>query len=565
MEPHIDEVELERLSITYFMSGSRRSVRLEDLARRAAIAETPVPVRNPRFVSASEPEEDLVVIPTQVAEAVLSPEERENPELRANPEVNLEDIDRRPDSVSSEGEESPDEAIVMVNSTRLRYSRFRGDGSKDVDDWMGEFDATAVANQEDLASRQRIFQGLLRGEALKWYQDVPEVIRNNWDRLTDHFLRTFREAGGEARALGRLSKVTMRSSESVRKYGQRVKALIQKLTTEVSPSIQVEWYVAGFPEDMGFQIRQSRPATLREAMETAQNWENSTQSMRRSIEKSEKKEKGRSKKYERKERRRRKFSDSETSSSDTRSDSSNTDSGSSSSEAETSSSRKATKSRREKADKRTVKVKVEDDDSKKMMKSIQESLEAIKVNLADNRKPRRIIPTTRANVWCTKCGGPGHYASECPHGPQKQIHYVDEEGVYYTLPEPETYEEINPVYQIQTGYGRGKAPQQLIRTTMIPQAVGSSQGNFPPPRFPHGCCYICGGPDHYADRCPHRGLGQGAPLPLPCQNCGKYGHPITGCPEPQQVRTVYKQVEVPPRDQTALNYGSKTGIENTDK
>ena len=33
------------------------------------------------------------------------------------------------------------------------------------------------------------------------------------------------------------------------------------------------------------------------------------------------------------------------------------------------------------------------------MKSIQESLEAIKVNLADNREPRRIVPTIRANVW----------------------------------------------------------------------------------------------------------------------------------------------------------------------
>jgi len=57
----------------------------------------------------------------------------------------------------------------MVTTTRLRYNKFRGDGSKDVDDWMGEFEATAVANQEDPDSKQRIFQGLLKGEALKWY------------------------------------------------------------------------------------------------------------------------------------------------------------------------------------------------------------------------------------------------------------------------------------------------------------------------------------------------------------------------------------------------------------
>jgi hypothetical protein len=38
--------------------------------------------------------------------------------------------------------------------------------------------------------------------------------------------------------------------------------------------------VAGFPEAMGFQIRQTRPANLRDAMEAAHNYENSTQSLR---------------------------------------------------------------------------------------------------------------------------------------------------------------------------------------------------------------------------------------------------------------------------------------------
>lgn len=61
----------------------------------------------------------------------------------------------------------------------------------------------------------------------------------------------------------------MKPTESVWKYSQRVKALIQKLTTEIAQNVQVEWYVAGFPENMGFQIRQTRPATLWEAMEAA--------------------------------------------------------------------------------------------------------------------------------------------------------------------------------------------------------------------------------------------------------------------------------------------------------
>ena len=45
----------------------------------------------------------------------------------------------------------------------------------------------------------------------------------------------------------------------------------------------------------------------------------------------------------------------------------------------------------------------------------------------------RLLPTNRANVWCSKCGDNGHYASECYKRPQKQVHFVDPEtGVYYT-------------------------------------------------------------------------------------------------------------------------------------
>ena len=49
-----------------------------------------------------------------------------------------------------------------------------------------------------------------------------------------------------------------------------------------------------------------------------------------------------------------------------------------------------------------------------------------------------------------------------------------------------------------------------------------------------------------------------------CIICG-YGHQLQQCPKPQQVRQIFKQVEVPPRDQTALNYASNTGVENPDK
>ena len=120
-----------------------------------------------------------------------------------------------------------------------------------------EFESTALANQEEPAAKQRIFQGVLKGEALKWYQDVLDLIRNNWEQLTLLFLRTFREVGGEARALGRLSKMTIGTSKSGKRYGQRIKTLIQKQTTDIAPSVQVEWYVVGFPEEMG--SRSGRP------------------------------------------------------------------------------------------------------------------------------------------------------------------------------------------------------------------------------------------------------------------------------------------------------------------
>jgi hypothetical protein len=126
--------------------------------------------------------------------------------------------------------------------------------------------------------------------------------------------------------------MTMRTSESVRKYGQRVKALVQKLTMEIAPSVQVEWYVAGFPEAMGFQIRQTRPASLRETMEAAHNYENFAQSLRKAVRRSEKKDKGKGKKDDRKDRRRRKYSDSDSDSQS--SDSEDSDSASSGSEEE---------------------------------------------------------------------------------------------------------------------------------------------------------------------------------------------------------------------------------------
>ena len=397
------------------------------------------------FRSGSEDEEIIV---GQV-EVIVTP----GPDQATPAEPEVQEREAKMDELSS------DDSDIMPSTTRLKYSRFKGDGSQDMDEWLTEFRSTAAANQEEPAATLRIFQGLLKGEALKWYQDVPDRIRTSWDQLSNVFLRTFREAGGEARALDRLSKMTMGKSESVRGYGQRVKALIQKLTTEISPTVQVEWYVAGFPEKMGFQIRQARPTTLSEAMEAAQNYENSAQSLRKSLKGLEKWEKAKSGKRD---RRRKKHSDTSETSGSSSSTAGSSITESSGSESGPSAVKESSRNRK---GNEIRKVKIEVDDQKRFMKNIQESLEAIKVNLMDNRKPRRIVPTSRANVWCTRCGENGHYASECYKGPQKQVHFVNPEtGVYYTIPDEDEEPETTPVYRVQPVYGKDKGVTPLIRT-----------------------------------------------------------------------------------------------------
>jgi hypothetical protein len=110
---------------------------------------------------------------------------------------------------------------------------------------------------------------------------------------------------------------------------------------------------------------------------------------------------------------------------------------------------------------------------------------------------------------------------------------------------------LSAIYQVQPTYGRGKASQLPIRPSVMANRnyhVGPSQGtNFNNPvRFSNygdrqlGCCFICGDPNHYANTCPHRGPGQGAPLILPCRNCQEYGHQEGQCPKSVQPRPVYK-------------------------
>lgn len=76
------------------------------------------------------------------------------------------------------------------------------------------------------------------------------------------FVHTFREAGGEARALGWLG-IKKRESETVKKYGQRVTVLINKVVVGIAPVVAIQWYVGGLPDDVAFQILRIKPNTLR--------------------------------------------------------------------------------------------------------------------------------------------------------------------------------------------------------------------------------------------------------------------------------------------------------------
>ena len=169
---------------------------------------------------------------------------------------------------------------------------------------------------------------------------------------------------------------------------------------------------------MGFQIWQARLATLREAMEAAQNYENSTQSLWKSLKRSERK----GMKYYRKERRWRKHSKFDDSSASSESDTATSNSKSLESDpgTEMRNQNRGCSNFQDRKGKNIMKVETKEDKSRKMMKSIQESQEAIKVNLAENRKPKKIVSTSRADVWCPRCGEASYFASEECNRPARE-------------------------------------------------------------------------------------------------------------------------------------------------
>ena len=99
------------------------------------------------FRSRSENEEITV---GQIEVIVMPGPDQATP---AEPEVQEEERRASADELSS------DESDIMPSTTRLKYSRFKGDRSQDVDDWLMEFKSTTIANQEEPVQSSGFFKG----------------------------------------------------------------------------------------------------------------------------------------------------------------------------------------------------------------------------------------------------------------------------------------------------------------------------------------------------------------------------------------------------------------------
>lgn len=460
--------------------------------------------------------------------------------------------------------------IMARQGTRLKYNKFRCDGSQDADEWIKEFEVTIDANLEEPATRLRIFPGLLRGEALLWFDDVEPDVRNDWPALSALFKRTFQDLGGDNGITGRLNKLVQKEGESIRSYGHRMRTLMSKLSYNAPDTMQVEWYVSGIDEDTARYVRRAEPETLREAMALAIACEESERAVKNS---------NRNKhRHDPKNRKTSRRNHGRTSESE-----SNSGSESAQSSDDSPPPRRASSSRshRRDGDGPRVKVKVEAPDAgKQIMKDLTKAMTELTVQLAAPQKTRRVIPTNRKNVWCSSCGENGHNSGECTR--PRPVHFVDADGTRYYQAECEEEEpEEMEVYNVVPSYGRGKGPYPFYQTGQ--PATGNFQGNSsqsrstpPVHRQPgtfvktYGICFLCGEPGHFARECPARaqfsvGYNQGAPLELPCQNCGENGHTAGQCQEPLKPKVIYKKVDNPPREQTALNYGHGGGVERPAK
>ena len=80
------------------------------------------------------------------------------------------------------------------------------------------------------------------------------------------------------------------------------------------------------------------------------------------------------------------------------------------------------------------------------------------------------------------------------------------------IPDDRIEAEENPVFRVQSTYGRGQGATQIPVAALDPHpnCPGTNQDMIPQTRFfarQLGCCFICGSPHHFAGACPYNGQG----------------------------------------------------------
>ena len=297
--------------------------------------------------------------------------------------------------------------------------------------------------------------------------------------------------------MSRLNSIKMKPSDTLRSYTQRVHQLVGKLSTPPPANLQMEWFISGLPELLDFEVRKADPQTLNAAIETAKRYEKSALLSGRWTEKKHKKKVT--------------FEDEDDSDDYTVEEVKTPHPG----------------SLRGQQSQLTKVVKDE-------FQVLKAALDEVKVQMAEIKKGRKPAPMSRTNVWCTRCKKEGHFAHDC----QADWRMIMEGEI---PPHEAERLEMETLYAIQQG---------AMRSDQRNRQGGSS-------RIP-GTCWECGEVGHYSPACPNRKVGE---YILLCGNCREEGHKASMCQKPVQVRIQPRYVPTLPREQTALNWGNKTAVE----
>ena len=168
----------------------------------------------------------------------------------------------------------------------------------------------------------------------------------------------------------------MKKNDSLRSYTQRLLQLVGKLTTAPPANMQMEWFIAGLPELLDFEVQKADPQSLSAAIDIAKKYEKSALLSGRWTEKKQPKKKVT-------------FVDEDDSD-----------------ELIPLSEDKPTLASKTQSALLTRVVKDE-------MKTLKDAIEDVKVQMADIKKTRKPLPSNRTNVWCTRCKKEGHFSHDC--------------------------------------------------------------------------------------------------------------------------------------------------------